>query len=194
MTSRALVLLAALASGCSTAVGRPDAPDAPLAPEAVVLQVPIEAQRGDADCGLACLAALLRFHGLELDDEARRAYPQAPGDGVRASAIRDYLVGRGFRVHLVHGTLDDARPAGLLRVLDAGVPALVELSLPGGSGSHYVLVAGYDPVNRWLVVMDPAWGAGVVPYDRFEPLWTASERFMLVAAPAATVEQARAGR
>jgi ABC-type bacteriocin/lantibiotic exporter with double-glycine peptidase domain len=154
----------------------------PLAADAVLLAVPTEAQQGDSDCGLACLASLLRFHGLELDDEARRSFPPATRAGVRAGDIRDYLTARGLRAHLVHGTLDDARPAGLLRVLARGVPALVELALPGAGGSHYVLVAGYDPTNRLLVLMDPAWGSGVMPYDRFLPLWSESGCLMLVAA------------
>jgi ABC-type bacteriocin/lantibiotic exporter with double-glycine peptidase domain len=168
------------ASGCATA--QPERRELPLAADAVLLAVPTEAQQGDSDCGLACLASLLRFHGLELDDEARRSFPPATRAGVRAGDIRDYLTARGLRAHLVHGTLDDARPAGLLRVLARGVPALVELALPGAGGSHYVLVAGYDPTNRLLVLMDPAWGSGVMPYDRFLPLWSESGCLMLVAA------------
>jgi hypothetical protein len=53
-------------------------------------------------------------------------------------------------------------------------------------------VTGYDPVHKWLVLMDPAWGQGVVPYDKFDELWAAADRFMLVAAPEASLVRARA--
>jgi ABC-type bacteriocin/lantibiotic exporter with double-glycine peptidase domain len=175
-----LLALAVALGGCAS----PSCP-APTGERAVFIPVPAEAQRGDADCGLACLGALLRHHGLALDDAARRALPPS-AEGLRAGAIRDYLVSRGFRAHLVHGTLDAAPPAGLLRVLSAGVPALVALSTPDRASSHFVLVTGFDPDTRELVLMDPALGNRRVPFDRFALLWTHAERLMLVAAPASS--------
>ncbi|MBX3472393.1 MAG: C39 family peptidase [Planctomycetes bacterium] len=190
--SLALVLIALAGPGCTSPLGARSAPPAAeLSPEAVVLTVPVEAQEGDADCGLACLTALLRFHGADLDDAARHRFPPTGVDGVRAGDIRDYLDGRGFRAHLVRGTLDEAPPAGLLRVLRRGLPVLVALTPPGGDRSHYVLVSGFDPERRLLVLMDPAWGAGAVPFDRFDALWAGAERLMLVAAP--TAQAARPG-
>lgn len=170
--------------GCGGAPVLPLEASRPAGPGAVVIPVPVEAQRGDADCGLACLAALLRHHGLELDEEARRAFPVG-AEGIRAGAIRDYLIGRGLRAHLVHGTLDEARPAGLLRVLRLGLPALVELAIPESARSHYVLVTGFDPESGCVLLMDPAWGVGAAPMAEFDALWARADRLMLVAAPAA---------
>lgn len=175
-----MVLLAA--SGCSGPTVRLEASVRPSSPGAVLLPVPVEAQREGADCGLACLSALLRHHGLALDDRARAAFPVGV-DGVRAGDIRDYLTSRGLRAHLVRGTLDDAWPAGLLRVLRTGLPVLVALSTPDRERSHYVLVAGFDPQERQVLLMDPAVGAVSVPYDRFEPLWARADHLMLVVAP-----------
>lgn len=176
----ALVVLAA--AGCSGPTVTLDASVRGASPGLVLLPVPVEGQREDADCGLACLSALLRHHGLELDDRAREAFPVGV-DGVRAGDIRDYLTRRGLRAHLVRGTLDDARPAGLLRLLRAGLPVLVALSTPDRERSHYVLVAGFEPEERQLLLMDPAIGAAAVPYERFEPLWSHAGRLMLVVAP-----------
>lgn len=177
-----LLAVLTLAAGCQAG---PSPSPAERSPGAVVLRVPVEPQRDDADCGLACLAALLRHHGLSLDDAARAAFP-AGVEGVRAGDVRDYLVGRGLRAHLVHGTLDDARPAGLLRALSAGLPALVALSTPDRDRSHFVLVTGFDPARRTLVLMDPALGEVDVPYERFAALWEHADRLMLVAAPRAS--------
>ncbi|MCO5172202.1 MAG: cysteine peptidase family C39 domain-containing protein [Planctomycetes bacterium] len=187
-----LVLLALAGPGCASPLGaRGVPPAAALSPAAVMLPVSVEAQEGDADCGLACLTALLRFHGAALDDAARERFPAVEGAGIRAGDIRDYLDGRGFRAVLVRGTLDEAPPAGLLRVLRRGLPVLVAVTLPDRDTSHYVLVSGFDPERRLVVLMDPAWGAGAVPFDRFDALWARAERLMLVAAP--TTQAARPG-
>ncbi len=196
MTSRGLLgLLALFAAGVTT--GCSGAPivwvdPAEPSPESVLVPVPLVEQREEADCGLACLAALLRHHGLELDEAARAAFPTGV-DGVRAGDIRDYLEARGLRARLVHGTLDDARPAGLLRVLDLGLPALVALSSPDGQRSHFVLVTGYDPTQRMVVLMDPVIGTAFVPFDRFDPPWASAGRLMLVVAPGRRADPAAAG-
>ena len=151
------------------------------------MSVPRVAQTGANDCGLACLVALLRFHGLEPDEEAARRFsPARVGAGpIAAGELEAYLEERQFRVALVHGSLDHTYPTGLLALLETGLPVLVALAIGEGESParHFVLVVGFDPAPGWVFVMDPARGVGAIPYRRFEEHWARADHLMLVAAP-----------
>ena len=56
-----------------------------------------------------------------------------------------------------------------------------------------MLVNGYDPAKRWILVMDPDRGAiGGVPYERFQRTWRAGGHLLLVAAPEKAPQAERA--
>ena len=180
LTPRAPLLAAlALLAGCATnADGR--ALGESLGPGAVVLPVPSVAQQGSGGCGLACLESLLAFHGLALDAEARARFPagRLAKEQIPAGELRGYLRGRGFRALLVHGSLDERAPAGLLHVLRLGLPSIVELAR--GRAHHYALACGFDPGRSLVLLMDPARGIVGVPYADFERVWTNADHLMLV--------------
>jgi ABC-type bacteriocin/lantibiotic exporter with double-glycine peptidase domain len=153
-----------------------------LSKDSVVLQVQPVADDAPGQCGLACLESLLRFHGLELDAAARARFPKEAKESgsIAAGDIRDYLRGRGLRAHLVHGSLDEQQPKGILYLLRQSLPVIVALKLE--SGDHYALVCGFDQEHSWVFIMDPARGIGGVPYDKFDEYWKGADRLMLVAA------------
>ena len=99
---------------------------------------------------------------------------------IAAGELRDYLVFRGFRANLVHGTLDDARPVGLLRMLETGIPVIVERELWGAN--HFQVVCGFEASRHLVLVMSPE-GVAAVPYEKFEKSWAAADHLMLVAVP-----------
>lgn len=158
-----------------------------LPPEAVLVEAPEIRQERSSDCGLACLESLLAYHGRSLDDDGRERFSRkrAGSNGFAAGEIRDYLRRRGFRAALVHGSLDDRRPAGLLYLLERGYPVIARLveRRPPVEARHYMLVVGFEPAKEWLFIMDPAQGVGAIPYEAFDEAWARSERLMLVAAP-----------
>jgi ABC-type bacteriocin/lantibiotic exporter with double-glycine peptidase domain len=182
------IAAALLAVGCRPARWMPAASiAAELSPSAVILEVPEVRQQDRSDCGVAALAALLRYHGRELDAEAlRRFRPEAiEPAGARAGDLRDYLRDRGFFAVLVHGSLDRREPAGLLAMLDRGLPVIAELVSRDGETRrhHFALVIGYAPEERWIFIMDPDRGAGALSFESFAALWTEAESLLLVAVP-----------
>lgn len=179
----ALLLVIGLA-GCSAAPPSGGELRPALSEDALLLDVPAVAAGAPGECGLACLGALLRYHGLELDDDARARFPRAAATNlsITAGELRAYLRGRGLRAHLVRGTLDSAAPAGLLSLVARSLPVIVELRLESGV-HHYVLVCGFDLARRWVLVMDPSRGVSAVAFADFERYWRGGENLMLVAAP-----------
>jgi ABC-type bacteriocin/lantibiotic exporter with double-glycine peptidase domain len=195
MTRTNLVVLSSLvclvATGC-TSVATTGEVRAQLSPGSVLITVPSIPEEGKGSCGLDCMTSLLRMNGLDLDDEGRRRFPLADvaKEWISAGEMRDYLILRGFRAVLVQGTLDHARPAGLLRLLEAGLPVIVERDIEGSN--HFQLVCGFDVERHCLFVMLPM-GVGAVPYDKFEKSWAATEHLALVATPEAKLAATPAG-
>lgn len=188
----ALALSSLLASGCSlypTVVepGRGGVVYPHLTDDAVLLDVEVTEQQTDNGCGLACLSALLEYHGASLDAEAARRFPRAAVEqhGVAAGELRDYFRHRGFRAALVHGTLDHVYPTGILYLLERGLPLLVELAVPRPGqppSRHYVLVIGFDPDSGLVFLMDPSWGIGAATFERFHERWAPTGHLVLVVA------------
>lgn len=180
---RAVVVAASLAllAGCRS-VETSGELRAALSPRAVVLPVAAVLQQQREGCGLACLVALLHFHGLELDADAKASFSEErlATQPIAAGELRDYLRGRGLEAYLVHGSLDERYPQGLFGVVRSGLPVVVELDTK--KKHHYGLVCGFDPVRHWILVMDPDHGFVGVPEDEFERHWARADHLMLVAA------------
>jgi ABC-type bacteriocin/lantibiotic exporter with double-glycine peptidase domain len=181
----ALALALVLLSGCRS-VDTSDELGATLSPGAVVLSVPSVRQTEKEGCGLACLVALLHFHGLDLDAEARARFSEErlARSPITAGELRDYLRGRGLQAYLVHGSLDERYPQGLFGVVRSGLPVIIELATE--KRHHYGLVCGFDPGRRLVVVMDPETGFVGVPEVELERHWASADHLMLVAASRGT--------
>jgi ABC-type bacteriocin/lantibiotic exporter with double-glycine peptidase domain len=180
-----VVLLSLAAAGCSGTASEREVREQ-LSPGSVLLSVPNVSDEANGSCGLDCLTSLLRFHGLDIDDEGRRRFPlgSLAKEWISAGELRDYLLVRGFRASLVHGKLDCSRPTGIQYLLECGLPVIVERSI--GGSNHFYLVCGVEPEKRRVFVMAPV-GVGAIPYDRFEEGWAKADHLMLVAAPASKI-------
>lgn len=153
-----------------------------LSADAVVLDVPSVRQEELDQCGLVALEALARYWGhaipAELDRELAalaREHQGLSGDELVAALER-----AGFEAFVFAGELD-ASELSLFHHLDRGRPLLVMLVLEGER--HYVLVAGYDPTSRHLVLLDGRRGRALIELGDFERAWNAAARFTLLALP-----------
>lgn len=122
-------------------------------------RVPVRMQLNAVECGAACLAMVLSFHGRKTTVAECRAVCEGGRDGVSAamivSAARVFgLSARGFR--------PDA--AALAHV---ALPAVVHWE-----ADHFVVVERIG--QRYADIVDPAWGRRRVPREEFDRNVTAA--------------------
>ncbi|MFO0589092.1 MAG: peptidase domain-containing ABC transporter [Polyangiaceae bacterium] len=136
-------------------------------------RVPVVHQQGGLECGIACLAMILGFHGRKTTlSECRRDF--SPGrDGVTASMLlrlaRSFgLVGKGLSVSL----------EGLAEI---GQPVIAHWGF-----EHFVVVEWATPEE--IGVVDPAAGRRIVSREEASAMFTG---VVLVLAPGAGFERRR---
>jgi ATP-binding cassette subfamily B protein len=115
------------------------------------------AQEGATDCGVAALAMVARFHGLDVTLSKLRAGMRVGPRGTSLLDLEQAAAALGLRARAVH--------VGLEQLVNVSLPAIAHQS-----GEHYVVVYALAPDG--IVVGDPA--AGIVKTDlaRFRQSWT----------------------
>lgn len=153
----------------------------------VWLDIPFVTQEKDG-CGAASIAMVMEYwrgqqgrpaHATIDAAEIQRELYSDQAHGIYASSMQRYLQKNGYRTFAFAGTWSD-----LKQHLEKGRPLIVALK-PGGMGSlHYVVVAGFDPERKLILVNDPA-QRKLLKQDRsrFEREWEGAERWTLVAVP-----------
>jgi ATP-binding cassette subfamily B protein len=121
-------------------------------------RIPFIQQLSEVECGPACLAMVLGYHGHRAALEEVRALCGATRDGTTAAALLDAsshlgLRGRGVKVDLEQ-----------LALLPVGSTIL------HWEFQHFVVLAGVDP--RWVEIVDPAVGPRKVPIDEVRRAFT----------------------
>jgi predicted double-glycine peptidase len=164
-----------------------------LTPETVLIVVPSVPQEKRDECGLASLASLCGYWGVELpEDVSRRLSARADErDGLSGGELRAALRESGFDAFLFQGTLD-WEPTGLYRQVDCRRPPLVMISRDG-ERRHACLFTGYDGSTGSVYLFDPKRGHLRVPESDFEELWENARRFTLLALPALEPQPAEDG-
>jgi ABC-type bacteriocin/lantibiotic exporter with double-glycine peptidase domain len=175
-----LICLLAL-SGC-VAVGVP-VKEVQFSDDAVVLLVPIVLQDDKYDCGVSALSMLLAYYGHPCDPakaDVLRKKADAE-EGLTGADLVDYLKSEGLHTALFQGDFSRG-DTGLFNHLDRGRPLIVALN-SGADNNHFVLIAGYDPENDWILVQDPWRGALIFSRVQFEHAWAGAMHFTLLATP-----------
>ncbi|MEA3338004.1 MAG: C39 family peptidase [Chloroflexota bacterium] len=142
------------------------------------------------NCGPATLAMNLSYFGSTLSQEETAAVlkPDDDDKNVSPREMAEFSRALGLRALVqVNGN-----PAVLRRLLDAGVPVLIETWLepePNDGMGHYRLLTGFDDSRRQWIVYDSYVSEGVDPekpyagirlsYDETEALWRVFNRTYL---------------
>jgi CRP-like cAMP-binding protein len=100
-------------------------------------------QREEADCGVAALAMVARFHGLQVDLDRLRKLVPVGGQGTTGTDLRLAAATLGLRCLSVRVELE--------RLSQVSLPAIAHLR-----SGHYVVLYGIGPAG--VVIGDPATG------------------------------------
>jgi ABC-type bacteriocin/lantibiotic exporter with double-glycine peptidase domain len=139
-------------------------------------------------CGAASIAMLMEYWArtgaapaITAPDPRRiqDALYSRDAKGIRGADMERYFRENGFRTFVFQGEWAD-----LEQHLAKGRPLVVCLNESHGGPLHYVVVAGFDPVERVVLVNDPA-RRKLVKMDRaaFEKDWKPANRWTLLAVP-----------
>jgi ABC-type bacteriocin/lantibiotic exporter with double-glycine peptidase domain len=178
-----LGLALALSSGCYAGAGHAFTP-ARFEREPgwiSVGTVPIMQQKGERDCGAVVTAMLLGYWGVPATDAEVRAASKMPADrGLTAEFLRDYVRARGLQAFLFEGNLADFE-----RELRGRRPLLVGVLKPYSNNiyAHYQLVVAMNTEREELVVIDPADGWRVYPFEGFAKEWRPTHFLTMAVVP-----------
>ena len=114
-------------------------------------------QQEATDCGVASLAMVVRFHGLDVSPATIRRGIDVGQRGTSMGELQRAATALGFRSQAVR-----VGPEQLDRV---GLPAIAHLA-----GDHYVVL--YTVTASGLVVSDPAIGIRTLSAEAFRASWT----------------------
>lgn len=151
--------------------------------DAVQIKVPLVRQRGDKDCGVAALAAILSYWGQPVTQtEIRRATGVPARQAIAASKLQEYVSSRGYESFLIVGTVADLR-----REMTTGRPVLVGMLKPYTGErwlAHYEVVTGIS--LQHVYTMNPAGSLERYPIDGFQQEWAGAKHLTLLIAPRAS--------
>lgn len=188
--SRALISACALLGLAACALS-PRSPEALVTtPHTVLLVVPAVPQEELHECGLASLASLCGFHGVQIPaaERQRLAAIALEREGLSGEELRATLIGLGMEVFLYKGSLNGAT-MGLYHQIDCGRLPLVMISRDGDT-AHTCLFTGYDRSTDSIYLYDPLRGHLRLAAMDFDDLWANARRFTLLALPFAKPPEA----
>ena len=155
------------------------------------LDVPFVAETKDG-CGAASIAMVMQYWEHQQNQPAKpeaqplqifHALYSEAAHGIYASAMARYLEANGFRAFAFAANWMDVE-----RQLHYGRPLIVALKPGSGSSLHYVVVAGLDEPQQFVLVNDPG-QRKLLKEDQsqFEREWKAAGNWALLAVPLPSV-------
>jgi ATP-binding cassette, subfamily B, bacterial len=138
-------------------------------------RIPVVHQMTVADCGAACLAMTLAYHGREVSLDQLRASIGVGRDGATASALLETARAQGLRGRAVTIEIE-------------GLPFLTPAAILFWEFRHFVVFESWDAQS--VRVVDPAGGRRIVPMDQFRRSFTG---VALLFEPASGFEPVKAG-
>lgn len=115
------------------------------------------AQQERADCGLACLAMVLNWHGVRID---LNTMISVTGSSALGNTVRDIVLhGKAF------GLIGRSVKLGLNRLGDLRLPAILHWDM-----NHFVVLESVG--TKGAVIVDPAIGRSVMPMEALDRHFT----------------------
>lgn len=134
----------------------------------LISDVPFVLQGDDNTCGQAVMTSLLNFWGYNIDYQSVVNEANPRNLPTTDFGMTNYLREKGLEAQPFRGaTLDN-----LIAEVNKGRPTVVLLDFGGISQEHYVIVTGYNPTTKAMIVHDSLEGPYIqIPMDRFAKMW-----------------------
>ncbi|PKL74625.1 MAG: hypothetical protein CVV27_19535 [Candidatus Melainabacteria bacterium HGW-Melainabacteria-1] len=134
----------------------------------VIDNVPFFEQGNDNTCGQAVITAMLNFWNVRAEYQGVVNDANPSNLPTTDHAIANYLRNQGLKAQPFRGaTLDN-----LVAQINKGRPTVVLLDFGGLSQEHYVIVVGYNPDKRTIIVHDSLEGPYIeMAMNRFATMW-----------------------
>lgn len=137
-------------------------------------------------CGPSALAGVLNFWGLkDTRQEIAAAIFSPTARGTLGIDLAWYARSKGMQTRQFEGTADEIRSH-----IDRGRPLIVfvDIGFGGVSVDHFMVVLGYTPEG--LIVNSGKNQFEIIPYQRFNQIWSKNRRWTLLITPPAMDGQA----
>lgn len=137
------------------------------------------AQQDESDCGVACLASLLRFHKGHATLERLRELSGTTSGGTTLAGLREAARKLGFDAEGFQAdSLAELRQSLTQPVI---LHTTIGEEYAGQRGEHYVVCYGWDPVRLAFLVGDPARGVQAYSEAALAAAWPS--RILLALSP-----------
>ncbi|TAJ77165.1 MAG: hypothetical protein EPO42_10710 [Gallionellaceae bacterium] len=152
--------------------------------DSVVLEVKFVPQPDVKLCGIAVVDMLAGYYSKPIGSIHRENMIRIANEenGMTGVRLKEFFEGGNYFTAIFPGTLS-REVSGIYYHLDSRRPLVVMLGTKDKESFHYVVVNGYNPILRNLILLDPARGQYVVSEEYFLERWQIANRFMLVAYP-----------
>ncbi len=150
-------------------------PDCPI--PAKLIRLPLVRQATDYTCGIGALESVLAYYGIETrEDELAKLLKSDPKNGTAYQRIAKHAQEQGCEVRIIKNmTMQE-----LKSFLDRQVPVICLVQAWGDDPSqyergwkngHYVVAAGYDEKNIYLMDPSTLGNFAYVPIESFLKRW-----------------------
>lgn len=161
----------------------------PLSANAHLIEVPQLLQVNPTECGLVTASVLTGYYGRALGASEIQAMQTEAAEtkAISGTTLQKTLESSGYEVHIFKGKIDNTA-TGLYYHIDRGRPLVAMIAKNGYklSITHFVLVTGYDPETRQIIIHDPQFGKQVWAESEFQIVWERTKSFTLLATPSET--------
>ena len=137
-------------------------------------------------CGVACLEEVLYYWSKPVrQKEIWDSITKGEKDEIVAKELKEYAESVGLRGFILKGEEND-----VFTNIEKGRPLIIAhestgflRSLAGKSDYHYVVVVGYNKVQDYYIIDDPAQDRYWMPSNKFEKMWASGFNFLMLVAP-----------
>src|SRR5690606_32752409 len=128
-------------------------------------------QQGQSDCGVACLASVIKYHGGNITLEKLRELSGTTQQGTTLLGLYQAARQLGFDAQgLVAESVDNLR--------ELTSPAILHVVI-GNQQQHYFVYYGFD-LNGQIIIGDPAREIGHYPVEELENVWQGKALLKLI--------------